>query len=585
MKTNWNTKLLYTSINDPRIEKDVRSVERAYAAFEKKYRTKTKSLASPVFLARALNDYEELAFMVEARRPSIYLHLLSDLDSTNNEAEAMGRRISERFTKADNKVEFFGLALGQLAPAVQKKLLKATILKPYVRYLEMIFARSKHFLTEAEEKIISLKYGPSRSMWISGVDKAVSKKIVTFKGKKLSLQEALSKVLQLPIKKERDALWSACKKELQTVAEFAESEMNAIVTDKKISDELRGYPKPYSATVTRYENDERVVSDLLEAVSSHYKIAHKYYEIKRRLHKLPRLSYADRSIPYGSVQKKYTFEQSVAAVGDTFQNTGVEYRAILDSYIKNGQIDVYPKKNRAGGAYCLHVHGLPTFIFLNHVNDFRSLTTLAHEMGHAIHTERSRTQPRMYQGYSTSVAETASTFFEALVADAVSTSLGKEDRIAFLYDKLQDEISTIFRQVAFFRFELELHETIRAKGWLPKEDIQKMFAKHLKEHLGPAFDIADDDGLSFIYIGHFRNFFYVYTYAYGLLVSKALKSMYEKDPTSIKKIDQFLSAGGSKKPEQIFKDIGIPVGKKLFIEGLKSIERDVNELDALTKNR
>jgi oligoendopeptidase F len=271
-------------------------------------------------------------------------------------------------------------------------------------------------------------------------------------------------------------------------------------------------------------------------------------------------------------------------VAEAFAEASPEYARILEHYLIRGQIDVVPRAKKSGGAYCSSVHGLPTFVLLNHTNDFHSFTTLAHEMGHAIHSEKSAVQPILYDDYSVSVAETASTFFEGLAFNHATKSLSGEARIKILHDKIQDDIATVFRQIACYNFEKELHERIRHEGWVPKEVIAQLMNKHMAAYLGDTVSIDPDDGYFFVSWSHIRRSFYVYTYAYGQLVSSALLSMYQDNPRTIAKVEEFLKAGRSDTPERIFKKIGIDVTKPAFWSaGIDVIEENIAELELLVQ--
>ncbi len=243
---------------------------------------------------------------------------------------------------------------------------------------------------------------------------------------------------------------------------------------------------------------------------------------------------------------------------------------------------MYPSVGKRGGAYCWGAYGLPTVVLLNHTNNFNSVMTLAHEMGHAFHTEMSHTQSPIYADYTTSVAETASTLFENFVFDEVFETLSKKEKIIALHDKINGSVSTIFRQIACFNFEKELHEKIRREGYLSKENIASLMNKHMKSYLGPVFEMREDDGYFFVNWSHIRRYFYVYSYAYGALISDALYLEYKKDNNFKEKIEEFLKAGGSKSPEDIFCDIGINIrDPKFFENGLKVIEEDIKRLEKL----
>jgi oligoendopeptidase F len=205
-------------------------------------------------------------------------------------------------------------------------------------------------------------------------------------------------------------------------------------------------------------------------------------------------------------------------------------------------------------------------------------------MGHAIHAERSKSQRPLYQGHPISTAETASTFFETAALKRVIEMLPEEERVVALHDAVQDEVSTVFRQIACFRFERALHERVRAEGYVAKEKIADLMNEHVGAYLGKAVSLEHEDGYFFAHWGHIRRFFYVYTYAYGQLISRALHAALEKDPSFIKKVDGFLSAGESLSPKDIFKKCGLDTtNPAIFRTGLSAIEKDVAELERLTK--
>jgi oligoendopeptidase F len=151
-----------------------------------------------------------------------------------------------------------------------------------------------------------------------------------------------------------------------------------------------------------------------------------------------------------------------------------------------------------------------------------------------------------------------------------------------LFEKLDDAMATIFRQTAFFNFELDLHAAVRKEGNLSHEELALLLNKHLKAYMGGHCTFTPDDGYSFVFIGHFRYFFYVYSYVYGELISHALYERYREDPSYIKQIERFLSAGGSTPPYEIFKDIGIDTKDPNFWKsGLQAIDDDVKRLESL----
>ncbi len=582
-RTEWDlAALFYKSERDPQLERDVTATETGYQAFAKKYATKDFA-GSAKQLFNTLKEYHDLA-LLPGEKALLYFHYRHTLNASDHVAEQRLTLLSDRLTKAGNLVLFLPLRLGKLPKATQSAYLKDPVLVPYRYYLQRIFLEAKHTLLEAEEKIMNLKSLPARSLWVAGTDKILNRKTVTYKGKQLPLNEAIEKTSSLP-PPERPKLWAIVTTELKHWAEVAENEINAIVLDKKINDELRGYHKPYEAKVQSYENELTGVEALVAAISKEgFALSKKFYTLKAAYHGVPTLDYIQRMDPIGE-EPVIPFSQAVEICRDVFYGTKNEYGEFFDGLLDKGQIDVYPKPNRAGGAFMSSSVTTPTLVFLNQVDQFKSLETLAHEMGHAIHSARSKVgQPHWYQDYSTTTAETASTFFEHLVFDAVYKQSDTATKRTLLHDRITRDIATVQRQIAFFNFELELHTRIRTEGSLTKEAMAGLMQKHLGSYMGGAVNVTEDDGYSFVYVGHFRSMFYVYTYAYGHLMSTLMHQRYVEDNRYIEKVDSFLKAGGSDTVENIFKSIGVNAHKiDTFTTALGSLKADISEFGRLAK--
>lgn len=584
-KTEWNFKLYYKSDTDPQIEIDVLAAENAYIKFEKKWKKDTSYISNLKSLNSALTDFEKLKGMVEVVRPYIYFYLRKDIDASNKKVTGELSRIHERFTKFQNRIIFFQLELAKIKKEFQKEILKSKELKHFHYFLELIWKNAKYNLTESEEKILSLMYEPSQGMWKRGVDGVLSGKKIEIDGIEVSVAEALSKLPDFETNKRKE-LHAKISQAFMDVASFAEYEINAIYTKKKIEDELRGFKNPYDETLLNYQNDEKTVMNLVNTVTNNFKIAHKFYAIKAKLLGEGDLDYSARSVSIGKIKKEFSFEDGCSILINAFSKVDEKYVKMFKDFVSNGHVDVFPKVGKTGGAYCLGEIGLPTFVLHNYTNSYRSVNTLAHEMGHAFHAELSKSQKPLYQDHTISVAETASTLFENFAFDEVFETLSDGEKVIALHDKINGSISTIFRQIACFNFEKELHTLVRSTGFVSKEEIAQLMNKHMKAYLGPAFKLKLEDGYFFVNWSHIRRFFYVYSYAYGELVSSALYAEYKKDKKFLSKIEQFLSAGGSMSPYQIFKQIGIDTTKPdFFLNGLKEIEKEIQVFEKLISKK
>lgn len=582
-KTEWNLGLLYKHEKDPQIEKDIKKIEDLYSNFEQKYKGKDFTSTSDKLLL-ALKDKEEMYKALSSTDPWWYFALRTCVDSDDSFAGAASTRIEQRINKVVNKLTFFNLKIGEIEYKKQKEYLSTPKLSSYTYELYTIFLKAKHTLSEKEEQLVNLLSQPGCGMWVDGQQRVLSQQTVLYKKENIPLSKAISILGDLP-KKERHILGNRINAVLIDNSRFAEAEINAVYNFKKIMDEQRKYEKPYSATVLKYENDQKTVEDLVDIVTKYFSASSKFYSLHAKLLGEKEIIMADRSVKIGTIKAKFDFDTSVSIVRNAFNKVDPMYGQYLDSFLQNSQIDVYPKKGKQSGAFCWGNGVLPTFVLLNHTDDVRSVETLAHEMGHAIHTELSKNQPPRYQGYSTATAEVASTFFEQLVIDDLEQILPESEQVKLLHNKVMGDVSTVFRQIACFNFELDLHTEIREKGQLDRDGIAVLLQKHLQSYTGKKMKVTKDDGYFFVTWSHIRRFFYVYSYAFGQLVSRALYEKWKTDHSYAEKIEQFLRAGKSMSPEDIFKSIGIKTDKAFFEEGLKGIEADIDRLEKLAKKQ
>ncbi len=588
IKTEWDFSKIYKDINDPKIEKDIKKIDKILSDFAKKYQDK-KFIKSSKSLLKALNDYNDTALSCSTI-PLWYLHLEQSIDTANNDIQAKMNKFSDEYLKSYKKVLFFDLTISKMDKNLQDKYLKDKILKKYHYLLKTRFEQGKHLLSENEEKILTDKARVAHSSWEDFGSKNRNAQTIKFKGKTLSLPEAMGIKSDLPRKERRD-LHKIVMEKYKDISFIAEAELNAVIQNKKIDDELRGFTKPYEGTIIDYRNDKKSIENLVNVVTKNNHISHRFFKLKSKILNTleksndKKITVAELATGLSTVKgakTKIDFSKSVQIVRDSFNQIDPEFAKILDSYLENGQIDVYPRLGKRGGAFCSPMTGVPTYVMLNHTNKLNDVATLAHEMGHAIHSDLSKTQDPVYQDYPISVAEVASTFFENVLFDNLLEIAKPEEKRDLMITKIQDNIFSIFAQIAYFKYEEKIHDAVNTKGYVSHEELAEMFADCRRSYVGDIMDVTTLDGYAYVYISHFRSFFYVYTYAYGQIISNALYEEYKKDKKIAVKIKKFLSAGGSASPEDIFKSIGIDTTKPdFFLKGLQKIERDLDKVEKL----
>lgn len=257
-RTTWDLSLLYKSATDPQIEKDVIAIEKVYEDFAMKFDTAGKEyLNNEDILLEALKDFEQLQIMGDTK-PHRYFYLLKDIDAENEIANAKLASYTTRVVTAFNKVRFFTVSLGKIDLPTQEKFLKSEKLAYYRYFLKCIFDDAKYVLTTAEENISALKDMPAHEMWVVQVEKILNMQTLDWKKKKIPVAEAMNLISSLKTPKQRSTLANKVYTVLKSLSSFSEGEINAIFTNKKISDDLRGFKSHDEQTILTYKNDKEV---------------------------------------------------------------------------------------------------------------------------------------------------------------------------------------------------------------------------------------------------------------------------------------------------------------------------------------
>ena len=587
----WDLSPLYKDDTDPQIEKDLTHHKRQSYIFIDKWKDRTDYLESASVLKEALMDYEvwldgggilgEIGY---------YFSLRSAQEENNPKLKARDNKINDWATKISNDAQFFTLRLAKISTDLQQKFLNNKDLDRWQYFLKNIFDDAKYLLSEAEEKIMSLKSAPAHTKWVEMLSSLLSKETRTVynrDGKKATLSfSEIAGLLSHTNKKIRDKSFLEFNNILNQYSDVAEAEINSILLNKKINDELRGLARPDSSRHLSDDISTEIVDVLLSEVRKAYTLSKKYYALKAKLFGKETLDYHERNVPYGDIKKSYPYKDSLKLVTQVFKNLDPDFHRHFENFITKNQIDVYPKIGKSGGAFCAYNSPTsPVYILLNHTDELRDVLTIAHEAGHGINDEfMKESQNSLYFGTPMVTAEVASTFCEDFVFDELLKQADDNLRLSLLMSKLGDEISTIMRQVAAYSFEQDLHSEFRKQGYLSKETIGQIFRKHMKSYMGPKVLASPGTENWWIYWSHFRNFFYVYSYASGLLISKSMQASYKADVKFMEKIKTFLRAGSSRSPEKLFNDLDIDISDpKFWNRGLTEIETLIKETERLAK--
>lgn len=591
LQTEWDLTKLLKNDADPVADELLKTVEEESYKFINKWKKRTDFLENPTILAEALNEYENwVRYFGTDGTPGYYYWLRSQQEQDNPEIRAKVNKISDLSEKISNDIDFFTHRLARVPKDKQELFLSTKQLQNFKHFLKGLFDNAKYLLSEEEEKILTLTSRTSHSNWTKMVSTLYSKEeaqIVDATGKKQKATfSEIVDTMRSPNKSIRDKAAKEFNKILVKHIEIAENEMNSVLQYKKVNDELRKIERPDLVRHISDDIETEVVDTLIESVSKRFNISTDFYKLKAQLLGQEKLEYHERIVDYGNIETNYSYERSVNLVYKVLNRLDPQFGDIVEQFITNGHVDVFPKKGKRGGAFCVHNQkDSPIFIFLNHTDGLDDVLTLAHEIGHGINDAlMSKVQPALYCGTSLATAEVASTFMEDFVLEELKKEANDETRLALMMMKLNSDVSTIQRQVACYIFEQQLHQEFREKGYLSKKEIGSLFQRHMASYMGDFVEQSKGSENWWAYWGHIRRFFYNYSYANGLLISKALQNEVKRDPEFISKVKQFLSAGTSKAPKDIFLDIDIDITNKAFWnKGLDEIETLVTETKTLAK--
>lgn len=573
-----------TTLNDSRLE-----AQKAIDEFAHKWQRDNQYTSDPSRLKTALEEYEKLmAHHGLNGREWYYLNLRSTQDQIDPKLKGLSRAADEVATKQYNQIQFFLLNVAKIKPEIQSVLLESPELVEFKHFLSRLFSQQHYLLSEPEEKILNLVSQPAHQSWVAMTSTFLSKEQFKIKHEDGKVKETpFTEVLSLTNSQNKEVRDEAADIANQTMAKYAETateELNAILQFKKTTDELRHYSRPDMDRHISDDIESEVVDSLLQSVSQQFNLAIEYYQLKAELFQVEKLAYHERNIPYGHLSQEYDFSQASALVEQTLSDLDTEFGQIFSQFLKQGQFDVFPRPGKAGGAFCAHnLVTQPTYILLNHTNKLQDVLTLAHEMGHGLHNEMARKyQNSLNFGTSLATAEVASTFMEDFVMEQLLKNADKTTQLEVMMMKLNDDVSSIFRQVACYRFEQALHRQFRQQGYLSSEEIGRLFQEHMAAYMGSSVEQSEGSQNWWVYWSHIRNFFYVYSYASGLLISKSLQALVRQDAKNIQKVKQFMTAGQSDSPRNIFLATGIDIQKPEFWQqGLSEIKSLLDQTQQL----
>jgi len=548
-------------------------------AFSERYRGRVAELDAGE-LATAMHELEEIFDRVG--RAGSYAALDFSVDTQDPERGALMQQAQERGASIQTALLFFDLEWNVVEEERAEELLASDELAFVRHYLRTIRRYRPHQLTEPEERVLTETDVTGRAAFKRLFTEQVSALTVDLPGfdEPAPLMEALS-LLQGPDRELRkaaaDGVTAALKPGVRTRAFI----LNTLLADKATKDRLRSYEHWLASRNLANEASDESVQALIDAVTSRYELARRWYRLKARLLGVERLAYYDRMAPVADTEQRVPYAEARDLVLDCYRSFSPELGDTAAKFFEGSCIDAPPAPGKRGGAFCSYtVPSAHPYVLLNHTSRTGDVLTMAHELGHGVHAALAR--PRGMFEFTTplTVAETASIVGETIVLERMLTQApDPATRLSLLAESLDGAVAAVFRQVAMNRFEHRIHNERRDSGELSVESLNAAWLDTQADLLGDSVEPSDDYVSWWSYVPHFIDTpGYVYAYAYGNLLALSVYRRYEEEGDAfVPSYLELLKAGGSMPPEELGKIVGVDLTDPGFwSSGLDLIERQLD---------
>ena len=581
----WNLSELSKNPKSPEFQKQVQELEKQAIRFEK-----IKSKLDPKMTSKKFMDILAEVENISENMSKIggYASLSYSSDTQSDEATSLLTKMSKLGSDISNKILFFDLWWKtQVDDKNAKRLMKDTgELTEYLAH-KRLFA--KYALSEPEEKIINTLDVTGISALVKLYDKITNayeyKMKIGAKTKTLTREELTNYVRSVDPKIREAAYKTILSKYEKNKGVIGEIYQNIVLNWKDEGIEIRGYDSPISMRNIGNDVDDKTIESLLSVCRKNSTVFQKFFVQKAKMLGLKKIRRYDLYAPATSKikEKNYSYNKSVKLVFESlgkFSNTLEEFARKV---FNENHIDSSVRQGKRDGAFCSTLTPKITpYVLVNFTGKSRDVFTLAHELGHAVHSQAAQNRSILVQDAPLPLAETASTFSELLLYDNISDKISDDEKKIMLSEKIDDLYATILRQSFFTIFEIDAHKQI-GKG-TTIDEISKTYLQNIKEQFGKSVVVSEDFGIEWSSIPHFYHTpFYCYAYSFGNLLALSLFQRYKKEGKDfVTSYINILAAGGSKKPEKLLAEYGFDIrSPKFWQEGFDYVDEQVKTLSKL----
>ena len=502
------------------------------------------------------------------------------------------------FKEVENLGTEFSVATSFITPEITyadentiKEYIKEERFKGYVRDIKDILEKKKHILSKEEENILA-NFSETISAPENTFDTLTNAEfkfgtLIDEEGKEAEMTDSTYtlylKSKDIKVRKQAfNLMYNKYSEFINTITEMYISNVKAKSTIAK----LRKYNSSLEKAVDNDDASIKVYDSLIEAVNENITVNYEFLKLKKKMLNLDEMHMYDLYVnPCEQGKDEITFEDAKQEVLNALQILGKEYTNKLEEAFDNRWIDVYAKPNKRGGAYSMGVYGVHPYVLTNFVNSKRDVSTIAHELGHSMHSYYSNNEQNVLNAnYTIMVAEVASTVNEILLADyQIKKEHDKDKKAELLYELLEMIRATFFRQAMFAEFEKTVHEKIENGTMLSSDDLNEMYYKLNQKYFGDAVNIDEQIKYEWARIPHFYSDFYVYKYSTGVSAAIAIATkILSKEAGFTERYINMLKQGCSKKSIDLLKMVDVDLeDKETYKFTVEFYKQKIKELEEL----
>ena len=576
-KYKWKIDKVYKSIED--FEKDFEEV--------KKEAVKLQDYSGKLTNGEAILEYLKLNEKVSRKVENlfIYAHLKSDEDTSNATYQALMSKIDIYMAEFSSYTAFFVPEILALDDKfIMDEIDRIEEMHQYKFLFEDILKEKPHILSKEMEELLAsasdcLDAPSAIHNMLTNADMTFGK-IKDEEGNEVELTEGnYSSFIRSIDRNVRKAAFEKLFSEYEKFKNTLAASLTASIKTFNFNSKVRKYESALEASLQPNNIPLDVYKNAVKVMNDNVSSLHRYVKIKKELLNLDEIHMYDLYVPIIETQKeKVEFNDGVKIVLEALKPLGEEYLDIFKGGINDGWIDIYENKGKRGGAYSWGGYDTMPYVLLNYNNELEDVSTLAHEMGHSIHSYYSRKeQPYHYAGYTLFCAEVASTTNEKLlIHHLIEKENDEKKKLSLINTELEQIRTTVFRQLMFAEFELYTHESLEKGIPLTSEDYSKAWHELNVKYFGPEMIVDENIDIEWARIPHFYSDFYVYQYATGYAAASAFaNAILEGKVNAVEKYKGFLKSGGSDYPIEILKKAGVDMTTK---EPLEATIKRFNEL-------